>query len=423
MRRFGPALLLAASAYVALHAARMSAPFATVMVIVAGSLLADACSTETAKRSFGKLQKLMRAEVMALMIALCVASFAGIRIYDLVTNRYYLKASQKFTMFGTGPSYWYPFDAANFVRNQHLPKNIFHPFSSGGFLLWALGTDYPDYIDGRSVPFGEDLLFHTESLLNQPLDSTAWQQEADQRKINTVFVNLDPELNHAPNQLLPYCTNERWRPVYMDEQAAIFVRVSPENAALIDRLQIDCRQVEFSNPPPTHGMRGRAEAFHYYLNTAYIHLALRRPAEALTALDSANALFSESAFVHFVRGYAFQTLGRWDQAERELTLASELGSANAAPALASQYHRFRRYADEVRILSKAAELSGRPSWLYLQLGYAQLANGQAAEAVAAFEKAGKFSPFDESSAKLGESFWQKQQEGLARARQVLGAGR
>jgi len=421
MRAFVPALLLGASVYAVIHALRMKAAFASVVVIIGGSILADAIGPGWVQRVLQRVRALraIRTEALTFLFLAVAAGFTAVRVFDLVTNRYYLKTPQQFTEFGAGESYWYPEQAAAFVLREQLPGNIFNDYSSGGFVAWALSPGFPDYIDGRAIPFGDELFVHSKELLNQPLDSPAWQLEAESRNLNTVLVSLDHELSGALSELKSYCASRQWRPVYLDTHAAVFVRARPETAELLSRLQIDCNGVHLDHPPAVTSNRGRAEAFHYQLNAAYILLALGKPAEALQSLNSAGSIFSESAFLHFAKGLALQSVGRWDDAERELYTAHELGSDNAALALAVHYQQLGRYADEARILSRAAERSDRPHLLYLRLGYVQLEMGQPHEALLSFDQAEKESPFVGEAAALGEDFRAQLAEGRRRAREWL----
>jgi len=418
MRKFVPALLLAASVYFVVHAVRMKAAFATVVVIVGGTILADVIRLEWVQRLLQRYRafRAIKPEAVTFLFLAAAAAFTAIRVSDLVTNRYYLKAPQQFTEFGTGASYWYPKDAAAFLLRKQLPGNLFNDYSSGGFVAWALSPSYPDYIDGRAIPFGDPLFVHSKELLSQPLDSPAWQQEADSRSINTVFFSLDHELSGALSELSTYCGSQRWRPVYLDTHAAIFVRLRPETAALLNRLQIDCNNIHFDNPAAAGN---RAEAFHYHLNAAYILLALGRPADALQSLDRAGGIFSESAFLHFARGLALESLGRLGDAEHEFSAADKLGSENAALALALEYEQLGRREDEARVLSRAAERADRPYLLYLRLGYVQLAMGQPQEALRSFGRADEENPFVGEAAVLGEDFRAQLEEGRRRARQAL----
>ena len=421
-RRIAPALLLAASVYIVIHAVRMKAPFASLVVVVGGSILGDALRPGWLQRLIerSKASSIVKAEAVTVLFLAAVVLFVAVRASDLVTDRYYLATPEQFSYFGAGPSYWYPSEATAFVLRERLPGNIFNDYNSGGFLTWALSPSYPDYIDGRAIPFGDTMFLHSKDLLTQPLDSPDWQKESENRKLNTVFLSMDHELSPSLDQLHTYCTSKQWRPVYLDTHAAIFVRVSSESSSLLSRLQIDCDKVRFDHPPEISGHGGRAAAFHYHLNAGYILLALWRPADALQSLDRAGSIFAESAFLHFARGYALQSLGRWRDAEQELTTASGLGSESADLALAEQYEKTKDYADEVRILNHAAERSNRPPLLYLRLGYAQLAAGRPREALASFDRAEKESPFVGKSAVLGEPFRVQIEEGRRLARRNLG---
>ena len=420
MRAFVPALLLGASVYAVIHALRMKAAFASVVVVIGGSILTDAIGPGWVQcRQRVRALRAIKTEAVTFLLLAVAAGFTAVRVFDLVTNRYYLKTPQQFTEFGAGESYWYPEEAAAFVLREQLPGNIFNDYSSGGFVAWALSPGFPDYIDGRAIPFGDELFVHSKELLNQPLDSPAWQLEAESRNLNTVLVSLDHELSGALSELKSYCASRQWRPVYLDTHAAVFVRARPETAGLLSRLQIDCNDLRLDHPPAVTSNRGRAQAFHYHLNAAYILLALGKPAEALQSLNSAGSIFSESAFLHFAKGLALQSVGRWDDAERELYTAHELGSDNAALALAVHYQQLGRYADEARILSRAAERSDRPHLLYLRLGYVQLEMGQPHEALLSFDQAEKESPFVGEAAALGEDFRAQLAEGRRRAREWL----
>jgi len=420
-RAFVPALLLGASVYAVIHALRMKAAFASVVVVIGGSILAEAIGPGWVQGVLQRVRALraIRIEAVTFLFLAVAAGFTAVRVFDLVTNRYYLKTAQQFTEFGEGESYWYPEEAAAFVVREQLPGNIFNDYSSGGFLAWALSPGFPDYIDGRAIPFGDELFVHSKELLDQPLDSPAWQLEAESRNLNTVLVSLDHELSGALSELKGYCESRQWRPVYLDTHAAVFVRARPETAGLLSRLPIDCNDIRFDHPPAVTSNRRRAEAFHYHLNAAYILLALGKPAEALDSLNSAGSIFSESAFLHFAKGLALQSVGRWDDAERELYTAHELGSDNAALALAVQYQQLGRYVDEARILSRAAERSDRPHLLYLRLGYVQLEMGQPHEALLSFDQAEKESPFVGEAAALGEDFRDQLAEGRRHAREWL----
>ena len=108
---------------------------------------------------------------------------------DLVTDRSYL-ASTYLGTFGTGLSWWFPERAAAFVERENLPGQIFNSYNEGGYLTWHLGPKYPDYVDGRALPFGAKLVRRNSELMATPPASPEWQREAEAYDINTILVPL-----------------------------------------------------------------------------------------------------------------------------------------------------------------------------------------------------------------------------------------
>ena len=435
-RKFVPALLLASAVYLVVHAIRLEASFASVAVVIGGTILADSGSRvfshfsqarpETGRRAnrpvgegtatrFGKSA---RGQVLAVITLLAlVASFVGVRIVDLVTNRTYLSTPFSFSLFGAGKSLWRPEQAAAFVLKEQLPRNLFHDFNFGGFVVWNLWPQYPDYIDGRSVPFGGALLLRNSSLLEQSLDSGAWTNEADARGINTILLSMDFEAGTALRSLGSYCNAQHWRPVFLDAFGAVFVRVRPETEDLIRRLGIDCRTVQFADPPAS---ASRPEQFRYWLNAATILIVLDRSSEALPLLEKTESIFGENAFLHYAKGIALGNLGFASDSERELRRSVKLGSINDAPAaLARIYDQDGRYAEEADVLRSAAERSTSPHWLYLTLGNTELKLGRGDIALAAFEKAEEESPFRGEAYSLGSEFRAQAAAGKERARKSM----
>ncbi len=107
-----------------------------------------------------------------------------------------------------------PVNAANYLRRNPAPGPLYNTLDWGGFLIWYM-PDYPVAIDGRTDLYGDEL---------------------DERFFTTVngapsYVN-DPYLNQAGVVILQKSNNlvsfleadSRFRLVYEDELAAVFVR-------------------------------------------------------------------------------------------------------------------------------------------------------------------------------------------------------
>ena len=284
--------------------------------------------------------------------------------------------------------------------------------------MWKLSPGYPDYIDGRSVPFGGSLLMRNSSLLEQSLDSEAWRSEADAGGINTMLLSMDFEAGTALRSLGSYCDAQQWRPVFLDAFGAVFLRVVPETADLVHHLQIDCRAVQFADLPATAS--SAAEQFRYLLNVGTILVVLDRNAEAMQRLEKAEHIFTKNAFLHYAKGIALGNMGFTEDSERELLLSIKLGSTDDAPAaLARMCNHDGRYAEEAQVLKSAADRSNRPHWLYLTLGNVELKLGRADLALAAFRSAERESPFRGEAYSLGTEFRSQVNAGRRRAMESM----
>lgn len=420
-RRFAPAIIFCASLYLVAHAVRFEGPFATVAVIIGGSVLADGVESLRA-RVWPRLETALgglRKEAVALALVIVLTAFTGARAWDLVTNRQYFRTAFQ-SSFGPGESWWYPEDAAAFIKRERLPGNVFNDYTSGGFLAWRLLPEYPNYIDGRGSPFGDKVFFSSLALQQRSLDSSDWQKEADARGINTVFVNLDRDVGVGLYKIDEFCRSKTWRPVYMDPKAAIFVRVRPETADLISRLQIDCDRIAFDGPITT-GLQSKSYQFNYYLNTSAILVTLGRDSEALHNLNLAEAISSENGYLHYVKGVLLLRSGETDGGERELRRSLQLSPSDVtALAMVALYRRQGKNAEAIDVLRHQAEVSPQPYELYFEIGSIQLEMQRPEDALRSFDLAAKDNAFLGEAEDLGRGFNAQLAAERARAYRRLG---
>jgi tetratricopeptide (TPR) repeat protein len=430
-KRFGAALWLAASAVLSLEHLRFEALFAMVVVVVAGTNLPSVSSKEAGTEAALRhpWRKLLArwalkngGAVPGLALAAVAAFFVGTRSWDLMANRYYLRTSQV-SLFGAGPSWWFPERAARFLFQERLPGQIFNDYDLGGYLAWRLGPDYPDYIDGRYIPFGTQFFAREKALLSLSPDSQEWQGEADRRGINVAIFSLARigGLSSAP--LVPFCQSQLWKPVYLDDVSAIFLRERPENAAWLERLVINCQTQPISPPPraPHHSWGGWAERYNFYANAGSVFYMLSRDAEAAQALDQAASIFPSDPNLYLIRGQLDQATGHIEEAEREYEAALRLAPTDAGwYDLGALYIAERRYAEAARCLEHSASLSLRDYDRYQLLGRIFLTMNQPEKALQAFTRAERAGPYKGAASELGAQFQAQLAEGRARAWESLG---
>lgn len=379
-RQLGAAVWLCGAAYLGVSHQRLQVLFSIVVVIVAGSVLSSALASVQRKIDDARLFSILTAGVCCVIIFLvCVWSS------DLVTNRAYM-GKVSIASFGTGLGWWFPEGAAEFVEHAKIPGRIFNTYDEGGYLTWRLGQNYQDYVDGRGDPFGSELIQRGMELTQKLPDSQDWQREAERYGINAIIVPLSRFWGVDEFPLLrQFCASDNWRPVYLDEASAVFVRHTAANESLIARFEINCDTAPIPAVSPTSN---DSKAFNQWANAAAVLKALGRTPEALAAASKALAIFPDNAFLRFTRADLLERLPDQHDAEQEyLTSASLQPNPESWTRLARLYERQHRIREAIKAWKHAAELTvGNASLPLLSLGFDYLDASQPREALDAFQR-------------------------------------
>ncbi len=393
-REFGLAVLLAGSSYLAIRHVRLQALFACVVVIVAGSLLSSALESSQMSRRWRLPLTLGLFSAFALLTVL--------RSADLISNRNYLRTTGNGS-FGAGLSWWFPEGATRFIERERVPPQLFNSYNMGGYLTWRLGPKYPDYIDGRAIPFGPELFRRQDELLRLAPDSLEWQRESDLRGIHSIIVSL---ARYDGLQLFPvlkkFCDSDIWVPVYLDEVAAVFVRHGADTEDLIRRSRVNCTVI----PLPAEALsENRAERFNQWANAAATLLVLGRTSEAIAATGNALAIFPESANVHYIRARALAAMGQQSQAKEEYLTAVKLEPSEGTWAALAQMYRLQgNRTAAIDAFNRAAQDAPDPHLIYLALAYTLLDDKRPREALHAFDQADRTAPSADSALAADNAF-------------------
>lgn len=407
-RQFGTGILLLGAIYIGVEHVRMFAVAACVIVILGGALLDLATKQVEARFPY---KRILLAGAFAMVVA--VAALAGVRSYDAVRNHNHSPST-----FGAGPG-WLPHRAMEFVRRENLPGEIFNTYNEGGYVLWMLGPERRDYLDGRAIPFGTDLFHHEAELLQSSLDSDRWKRESERYNINTIILPLD-RFEGALAAAKGFCESKNWAPVYLDEVAAVFVRRTPETEDLIKRNPIDCATAPLPAPPPA---KSRGAAFNQWADAASLLAALGRNSEALAAADEAEALSPRNSFTPWLKGDVYLKMDSRKDAERELGWAESLEPKESLMwfALATLYKREGRNGPAIMSQRMAIELASAPQPNeMLKLAQLYLETHQPKLALEWFDKAERNAPPDLLATTGANSFRYQIAMGRANAWRALG---
>ena len=378
------AVMVLGSMYPAVHAVRMGAVFACVVVVVGASELWPALATLGRRIRSARTRRLI-----ATVAAASFAVVAGLRSFDLVSDRHYFATSDE-AVFGAGLCSWFPERATEFIQRENLPPEILNTYAAGGFLTWKLGPQRRVYIDGRDTLYGPARLSRHSQLMFSAPDSQAWLEETSRYNINTVILALARADGLQPALLRGLCNSPIWQPVYLDERAAVFVRHAPENEALLQRFLVSCATA----PIPVSAAAGtRAAAFNTWTNAAITLAALGRNSEALAAYQKALSIDSDAAFVHRYYADLLFAMGRMDDSEQEYLTAIKLDpSADTWGALARSYLQRNRTLAAADAMEHEAQFSPRPYLTLDDLGYLYLSLNDPEQALKAFDRAARTTP-------------------------------
>ena len=419
-KQLGAAAFLGGAAMLAVRHIRFEALFGIVTVIVGADVLSSALTALQKEVKNAWFETARYGAALTIGAAAFAVALASLRSVDLATDRSYL-ASTDLGSFGTGLSWWFPERAAAFLERENISVQIFNTYNEGGYLTWRLGSKYLDYVDGRAIPFGPELVQRNDKLLATPPESAEWQREAEHYNINSILVPLGRYNGlHLFPMLRQFCASEAWPPVYLDEVAAVFVRRKPENEDLIARLRIHCATA----PLPAVVPEGETtEAFNHWANAAAVLQALGRNDAAFEATSKALAIFPGSAFVHSLRGSLFVEAGSLREAEQEYLQSAALESNGTIwSSLGAIYHRQGRLMEEIEAWEHASALLPYPAPELLALGYAELAARHPQKALQVFDRAAAGLP-PQNERQESQRFFASLAHGRAMALSALGQQR
>jgi tetratricopeptide (TPR) repeat protein len=406
-KRVGPALVLVTAILVYLQHQRMEGPCIVLICLIGGSLLTGA-TTSWHRTNFAPF-------VAALFMVL-----VAVRSFDLTTNRSYL-GSGDVTLFGPGQSWWLPERATGFLLQSRLPAQLFSSFNLGSYLVWRVGEHYPDFADGRYLPFGERLIEQQRLLASRPLDSPEWTQAAETYHINLVIFPLSRVFALGEFPLSADCASTRWTPIYMDVSAIVFQRRASQQEALL--TVVDCRTQNLlaGEGAPARSIRQRAEQYQTLANASAIYSQLGRLAEAWDAAEQAERIYSGDMTLYLVKGQTAAAGQQYDQAEQAFRTAlrirqTDAGWYNLALVLISEH----RLPEAVDALLQSARLSRQAYARQLLLARIYLEQHQPQPALDVLTQATRSDPYGSSNAPAAAEFRAQVAEGRAAAFLQLG---
>jgi tetratricopeptide (TPR) repeat protein len=282
---------------------------------------------------------------------------------------------------------------------RRLPAEVFSTFNLSSYLVWRLGERYRDFGDGRYLPFGDALVNEQRTLSHEPLDSPAWERAVRTRHIRTAIFPLLHffALNEIP--LREDCRSLRWKPVYIDTAAVIFVRndafgdLQPQPGTT--SCEAIAQSVARSAP---EGTRRRAEHYQRLLTVAAVQYLLGHLPEATATLGRAAAITTVDPTLYLQKAQIEMAAKQYDDAENDFR--ASLARAVTDPAwygLGILYVNQQRYEDAIIAFRHSAALAGLQRFRRLyDLGKAYVLAGQPEKALETLAAVRANNPFLDS---------------------------
>jgi tetratricopeptide (TPR) repeat protein len=223
-------LLWVAFGYLALGAQRNVALFAGVgAVLLVRNLNAwlDAHAEEAQPRAPRRLARLAAPALCAALLLLAADAASG-RFFERLGSLRLPGLRPMATL--------YPEGAVDWIARHRPPGPIHHHMADGGYILWRLFPDYRPMVDGRLEIFGEERFLELDAA-----DPESFRALDARYRFGSVLLHYSLV---ASDELLYWLYfNSNWKLTFVDDTAALFVRVPERGVFPYAELDLDSPQL------------------------------------------------------------------------------------------------------------------------------------------------------------------------------------
>ncbi len=267
----------------------------------------------------------------------------------------------------------HPVGAVDWIVRERPPGPLFHHMADGGYLLWRLWPDYRILVDGRLEVYGPERFLDLQVADLERFRVLDEEYRFGAALLHYSLIPSDPLLRWLR-------WNPNWRLVFLDDVAALFVRV-PEGGTLAwGEVDLDAPDLF----PPLDGRPGLSDR-QRRLSRTHLYMALGRYERARTLFEDTLELYPDLPQGPIVRATLLARTGF--PAAAEAILRQLLAERPHDPVLLTEIGDIRFDAGD---LAAARELYDRALALDTDLSYALLRRGLLAEAESDSEGAAQY---------------------------------
>jgi hypothetical protein len=126
--------------------------------------------------------------------------------------------------------------SAEFFKRENLQGPIFNNYDIGGYLIYHLFPDARVFVDNRPEAYPSD--FFEKKYMPMQEDDNIWGQSLVKYRFNTIYFYLRDNTPAGQKFLISRVGDPNWVPIYVDQDAIIFVRNTASNQAVIEKYAL-----------------------------------------------------------------------------------------------------------------------------------------------------------------------------------------
>jgi Flp pilus assembly protein TadD len=309
----------------------------------------------------------------------------------------------------------WPAAAARFLDSTQPAGQTFNPLAFGGAFIFELWPRRQVFIDGRLDVYPADLLAAYVRLVDT---GEGWDDMVSRYGLGSAVVSYSETPGVDSGLRARLREDSHWVCVFFSDNALVYARRTPANAALIER---------YGTPfNPSLRSRGSVESFVSQASAGEVAQAIRaigamaglaadesapnlvlgmlllrtgRPVEAVDPLREAVAAAPASRDARGVLVEALVAVGRSSEARTEAASSARLSPTSAEPllALADLEHSSGRLDEAAAALEEAIAVDPTSVVAHVRLGVVAAERGRYDEAKRHFEDALRLRPDDPSA--------------------------
>lgn len=282
----------------------------------------------------------------------------------------------------------FPKKAVDFVLSRNIPANMLNDFNSGAYLI---GTAYPRrkvFIDGRTEFYGPDFFKHYNEA--KCGDVSAFEDIVAKYKISAVFFNISLDM---PRIISHIYKSPRWKLIFLDDTAVVFLEDAPANQDLIRSSVIDLGK--YPVPPADIRSLGLKQVYPGpYIKRAKLFELIGENDLVISEAKEALRIMPGSFNARYLLGRAYLNKKSYNEAIENLrsALLTRPGDLEALTGLGECFRETKEYVFALKVLKGAIKFNSKYVAAYYQLGRVHLDMDNLALAINALNKAVKYSP-------------------------------